>query len=155
MQRIYRPLYGYVWLDGGESFLSGVFSAESLADELKDVKQPCWIVSCDNTEIGIVKLSLDVTPSGAADTDFIKLHRIYLDTNFHRKGIGQALMQFIDDLSRRLGKKVLWLETMVCAPKVIGFYERNGFSYVNGITLPYPNAHEHLRPMQVMAKPLN
>jgi GNAT superfamily N-acetyltransferase len=152
MQRIYT--YQYIWKDEGKYFLENVFSPTSVAAELQEENQISWIVSYENKEIGILKISSNRAPGDIPNQDFMKLHRIYLDKNFHGKGVGQILMDFVVAFSKAQRKKTLWLETMACVPKVIDFYKRNGFRYSHDILLPYPNAHEHLRPMHVMICPL-
>ncbi|MGE0754822.1 MAG: GNAT family N-acetyltransferase [Alphaproteobacteria bacterium] len=139
MQRIYRALYAYLWIDGGESFLNTIFSPHALRRELEDKNQPCWIICCEGKQIGILKLTLDVAPGDIPDAHSIKLHRIYMDAAFHGRGIGSAILRFVEDTARSAGAHNIWLESMASEPGVRKFYEKHGYAYVKDVTLPYPN----------------
>jgi ribosomal protein S18 acetylase RimI-like enzyme len=53
--------------------------------------------------------------------DFID--RLYVDPKYHRRGIGQALM----DYAKTLSPSHLWLYTHLANKMARAFYEKNGF----------------------------
>ncbi len=70
-----------------------------------------WVYELDQTPVAFL---------GIHD-DFID--RLYVDPNFHRRGIGQALL----DHARTLSPKHLWLYTHVANKMARAFYEKNNF----------------------------
>jgi putative acetyltransferase len=78
--------------------------------------------------------------------DFID--HLYVDPDFHRRGIGRAFLL----LARRLSPNHLWLYTHQANEMARGFYEKNGFTAERlGVSPPpesEPDVEYHWRPMR-------
>ena len=89
---------------------------------------------------------LDETPVGylALQAEFID--RLYVDPAYHRRGIGQALL----DHAKTLSPDHLWLYTHVANSVARAFYEKNGFIAERfGVSPPpesEPDVEYHWRP---------
>ncbi|MBL8101186.1 MAG: GNAT family N-acetyltransferase [Anaerolineales bacterium] len=70
-----------------------------------------WVYERDNVPIGFL----------AIQGDFID--RLYVDPDYHRQGVGQALLM----KARELLPKHIWLYTHVVNKMARAFYEKNGF----------------------------
>lgn len=70
-----------------------------------------WVYELDQKPVGFLGL----------EDDFID--RLYVDPNYHRRGIGQALL----DYAKTLSPNHLWLYTHVANKMARAFYEKNDF----------------------------
>ncbi len=78
------------------------------------------VVSLEN-ELWVYEL--DGRPVGFLGINEHFIDRLYVDPAYHRRGIGQALL----DHARSLSPHHLWLYTHVANKMARSFYEKNGF----------------------------
>ena len=57
----------------------------------------------------------------------MELQKIYVLSYYHGSGAGNALMQSVLDLAKKMQPDFLWLDTHINNIKAIRFYEKNGF----------------------------
>lgn len=99
-------------------------------------------------------------PSPNADRTFpdedgieAKLHKLYLRTSFHGRGMGSTLLQYVEDQCRAGNVEVLGLTVNKHNLKAIRAYERNGFARIRCIFKDIGNGF--FMDDYVMAKRLN
>jgi putative acetyltransferase len=76
------------------------------------VEDQLWVYELENIPVGFLGIS----------GEFID--RLYIDPGYHRRGIGQALLEY----ARTLAPDHLWLYTHVANRMARAFYEKNGFT---------------------------
>jgi len=81
------------------------------------------------------------------------LERLYLLQEYSGKGIGKQALDFVTDEALKMGKRVLWLDTMRKGPALL-FYRKHGFVVLEEKTLHYPDSIEEERPMYILIKSL-
>jgi len=75
------------------------------------VEGQLWVYESDHIPVGYIALQAEF------------IDRLYVDLAYHRRGIGQALM----DHARTISQDHLWLYTHVANTVARAFYEKNGF----------------------------
>ena len=75
------------------------------------VENQIWVYESDDRPVAFLALNKDF------------IDRLYVDPKYHRRGIGQALM----DYAKVLSPNHLWLCTHVANTMARSFYEKNGF----------------------------
>jgi ribosomal protein S18 acetylase RimI-like enzyme len=63
---------------------------------------------------------------------FIWVHFFYISPEFRDKGYGKQLLKYAEKFARKRGYSTYCLRTSTLNPAAIGFYEYNGFTYVEG-----------------------
>ena len=76
-----------------------------------------------------VRVSLE-PPAGVEGTRVVEIARFYVDTAYHGRGVGAALMEECLDDAKARGADVVWLQVWKEAPWAVGFYARMGFVVV-------------------------
>lgn len=57
----------------------------------------------------------------------VKLHKLYLDSTYHGRGIGSLALRYVSDACREAGYKTLYLNVNKQNARALKAYERNGF----------------------------
>jgi GNAT superfamily N-acetyltransferase len=63
---------------------------------------------------------------------FIWVHFFYIAQEFRSQGYGKQLLKYAEKFARKRGYSSYCLRTSTLNPAAIGFYEHNGFTYVEG-----------------------
>jgi ribosomal protein S18 acetylase RimI-like enzyme len=121
-----------LWFDAMEVAMPGL--AQRLGHEINGardyfknvvaVENQLWVYELNDKPVGYL---------GIAD-EFID--RLYVDPAYHRRGIGQALL----DHARTLSPNHLWLYTHVANTNARAFYEKNHFVAENFGISPAPES---------------
>jgi ribosomal protein S18 acetylase RimI-like enzyme len=85
-------------------------------------------------------LYLGDTPVGIAMVEererggnkFVWVHFFYIAREFRSQGYGKELLKYAENFAQKRGYSSYCLRTSTLNPAAIGFYEHNGFSYVEG-----------------------
>ncbi len=64
------------------------------------------------------------------EADYIAMHRLCVNPEFHRRGIGTACMAEIERIAKAKGHNSVWLDTFSGNPKSLSMYEKIGFHQV-------------------------
>ncbi len=152
MSRIYPPVYAHYWPDNGTWYLDSQYSKENLKKELSNPNSNYYFVKFKNTEVGILRFLTNEPLEGFTAENSIKLHRIYLDSNLHGKGIGKKLICWLEANYKSNIKTVLWLEAMEMQQTAIDFYEHLGFKRVTKFKLDIDYMLDNMKGMYRMAK---
>lgn len=151
--RSYKQHYLDYWYDRGEWYLERSFSVPQLAKELDDPHARWFMVLLADEPVGFLKINVDNPLPDQPDNNGLELERIYLLKEVSGQGVGRAAVEYVENLTRHLGKRTLWLKAMDTSPSV-GFYERMGFELHSKLRLTFPQMKEELRGMVILQKPL-
>lgn len=146
MQRIYPPVYAYLWEDKGAQYLQHTYSQTNLTAELSNPNTHYYFVRYLSQTIGIFKYDLQAQGR-------IKLHRIYLQKDHHGKGIGKTLLQALV-ANYQHAYQELWLEAMVSESQAVRFYQKLGFEIIDQYALSFPGLYSKYNQMYQMRKSL-
>jgi len=152
--RSYIQHYLHLWknADPGPYIRNG-FSRDAVARELKDPGNAHYLILRENVPVGIIKIIRDREVSGFSPQHAMLLERLYLLQEYSGKGIGKQALDFVTDEALKMGKRVLWLDTMRKGPALL-FYRKHGFVVLEEKTLHYPDSIEEERPMYILIKSL-
>ena len=64
-----------------------------------------------------------------AYSDYAEIKRVYVDPSARGLGLGQKLMQILEDAARVEGFKIARLETGISQPEALRLYEKLGYKY--------------------------
>jgi GNAT superfamily N-acetyltransferase len=154
MQRIYPPVYAYLWPDGGRWYVHSQYNERKVARELADETAAYYFVRLDGQPVGIVRMEDDRPLPERPGLRASKLHRLYLDPAIHGRGVGRVVMEWVSGSRRDMGYDLIWLEAMDTATAALAFYERMGFTITAPFTLPTPLMYPGCRGMYRMAADL-
>lgn len=115
-----------------QDYLETAYSPSSIA---KDLMNPLIdiIVACESNDrvIGFVQLTQGTIEPCIADVERpIELQRLYVDESYHSSGVGRALENEVERISKERGFKTMWLGVWEENFKAQKAYERFGFSKV-------------------------
>lgn len=154
MEDIYPPAYEHLWEDGGQWYLNNQYSQENLSKELAERNTHYFFVDYKGTLSGILRfITHSHWPDGKVENS-VKLHRIYLQSNTHGKGVAKVLFQWVEEQALQFGMDAIKLEVMDTQPQAIRFYEKMGYTVFGTRKLVLPGLHEHLQGMLYMKKDL-
>lgn len=128
MNEIYPPEYNHFWLDDSSWYINSQYSKENLQKELLEENQEYYFVVFKDEVVGILRLLFDVRMKNFPDKKSIKLHRIYLHNKVQGNGIGKAVLNYVESVTKENNYTFLWLEGMEKKPSAIKFYEKFGFT---------------------------
>jgi ribosomal protein S18 acetylase RimI-like enzyme len=151
----YEPYYQHIWYPGGvEWYINRCFNPETLEKELND---PSIEYSLPTDEqgniIGLLKVHpLYPTPDGSIE-DALYLEKIYLMPDYFGKGMGQKLLQQVEQQAIALGRKAIWLQVMHNAA-IVEAYAKAGFRITGPTRFEFDLLKEEERDGWIMVKPL-
>ena len=79
----------------------------------------------------------------AGEDEAFVIHVFAIHPNFHRHGVGSAMLAFATDLGRRIGLKSIRLDVFEHNLPAIKAYEKDGFQYIDTIDLGLGNRGLH------------
>lgn len=151
----YRQHYTHLWEKGDPTpYLAGSFTEEVLARELRDGGIAHFIVSVGGEEAGILKIIKDCAVGTYPAKEALLIEKIYLLNNCTGRQIGGVILKFAEGYARRLGKKVIWLDTMKKGP-ALNFYLKHHYRVLHEHKLHYPGVIDEERPMFILTKLIN
>lgn len=116
--RIWRKHYvPIIGLKQVEYMLSAIYSSAAILQQMNDQQQYTLVLN-DQVPIGYMSLS-------TKDNKNFFLHKLYVEVDEQRKGIGEQLLNYILDTNKTL--ETLELTVNRQNYKAINFYFKNGF----------------------------
>ena len=151
----YVPYYPHVWHPGGvEWYVDICFNTERLEQELANPAIEYYFpMTAEGQVIGLLKLHTNEPTPDEGIERAIFIEKIYLMPDFFGKGMGQKILQIVEDRARAEGIEALWLQVMHNAGP-IGAYAKAGFLITAPIHFDYPLLLEEERDGWVMVKKL-
>ncbi|WVW78830.1 hypothetical protein I302_100793 [Kwoniella bestiolae CBS 10118] len=115
--------------DDLDEYLKNTLSPQQIENDIRDPNS-IWILtsSLEDELLGIIQLRTNsIKECLALTANPIELHRIYLSTRTHGKGLSQAILQHAEGLAREREYRSIWLGVYSKHPQGIRFYEKMGF----------------------------
>ncbi|MCJ1442508.1 MAG: hypothetical protein MMC23_003004 [Stictis urceolatum] len=131
--KVFTLTYGYtVSPEELQAFLEEKYSIAATTEDITNPKKNCILATtATDTILGFVLLTRGTTdPSIAHLERAIELQRLYVDTNYHGKGIGKTLAHEAERIARKEGFKNIWLGVWEEAHNPQRVYERLGYRIV-------------------------
>lgn len=156
MQGIYPPAYAHYWEDQGKWYVDTIYGFENLKEELAHKESQYYFVMYhtdvipEGQRIGIFKIIQNCVYPPKPGFKAFKVHRIYLDSATHGRGIGKLLMQYAEQLARDSKHELLWLDAMDTHTQAQAFYTSLGFEKTEVQILDFELLHPEHRPMWFM-----
>lgn len=112
------------------------YSEAMQRDEIDDPNRLTLLATHEGHLIGFVQLRWANTPDCVPAKSAGELQRLYVDRDWHGKGIAQDLMAAALDVFAKRGNDVVWLGVWEHNPRAIAFYKKLGFREVGSHVFP-------------------
>lgn len=121
-----------------QSFLDQYFNEKQLGMELNNANTFCFFAVADGVPVAYLHFMEDYTGFPLMKKwKALELKRIYVDKEFHGKGIAQKLMDHILNYAEEKKYEVVWLGVWEHNTRAQKFYEKYGFEN-SGHTHDFP-----------------
>ncbi len=154
MEVVYKSAYQHFWTDQGDWYLELCYNPENVKKELSRSRSHYFFVVFEGTSVGILKYDYPFSPRETDIPNAMKLHRLYLDSSVHGKGIASELMRYVEKIAIENSLDYIWLEAMLEKPQAKRFYEKMGYEWVLTYQLDFERLHPEVRGIQIMKKEL-
>ncbi len=112
------------------AYLASAFSSPIQMKELADPDAVFFIAETDGRAAGYAKLQRSVVPDCVSSQSAAEIVRLYVEQQYHGRGIGAALMRECIEEGKRLGVRTLWLGVWERNFRAQAFYRKWGFREV-------------------------
>lgn len=121
-----------------EQFLKEYFNIDQVKKELADENDFYFFAEIDGILAGYIRMMEDYSNFDLMKKwKALELKRIYVDKNFHGKGIAGQLMDFVENFAKENKYEVVWLGVWEHNLRAKRFYEKSGFTD-SGYTHGFP-----------------
>lgn len=110
-----------------KNYLERAYNHKQLESELANNFSQFYFVYLDNELAGYLKVNINETQSEKMPEDTMEVERIYIRTNFQRKGLGKYLINKAIEIATTLNKKSIWLGVWEKNNNALTFYKKMGF----------------------------
>lgn len=110
--------------------LASAYSAAQLARELETASIVYFLAESANSLVGYAKLCQEPPPACVSGPDPIEIARLYVDFNWHGRGVANRLMERAFEHASSLGCRTIWLGVWRRNHRARRFYEKWGFRHV-------------------------
>jgi ribosomal protein S18 acetylase RimI-like enzyme len=126
--RIYRDTFTHQnSASDMEAFLRKDYSTDSFEREFGEDGSRYYFACDGDVPVAYLRLRYNGEAEDHLGKNTLELHRLYVDTAYQGRNIGNQLMEFAIEQARELGVDWLWLGVWEHNPKAHRFYERWGF----------------------------
>ena len=108
--------------------LAQAYGIDQQTRELAERDITTLLVEEDGRAIAYAQLRGDHVPDCVTGPDPIELWRVYVDRDWHGRGIAPPLMERVKDEARRRSAKTLWLGVWERNDRARAFYAKCGFT---------------------------
>jgi len=108
-------------------YIQKAFTVEKLLSEIRNDESYYYFVHFGKDIVGYLKLNIGKSQTENHNDEYLEIERIYLNSNYQKKGIGRRIMTFVFEQARTLSKSKVWLGVWDQNPRAILFYEHIGF----------------------------
>ena len=112
------------------AYIAESLNLEQFKRELGDAEMIFFIAEISGIMIGYEKLHEHSTENCISDENPIELQRLYVDGEFHGKGIAKKLMNECFDIASQKNYRTMWLGVWEHNLRAQKFYEKIGFTRV-------------------------
>ena len=113
--------------DDFQDYVQKAFHPDQVLCELQDENSFFFLVYETNEAVGYFKLNVDGAQTDVHDSDALEIERIYVLEMYQGKNFGKQMLHKIIDLTRKMGKRYIWLGVWEQNSGAIRFYQRHGF----------------------------
>lgn len=106
------------------------FSAEIQGEEISDPQMSTLLAEVAGELVGFAQLRLTHAVACIKGDRPAELHRIYVSSAWHGRGVAGELMRAVYAAAARAGCDCIWLGVWERNPRAIAFYRKCGFSLV-------------------------
>ena len=110
-----------------ERYLTENFSEEQLARELSNPDSFFYVAEVNGHVVGYLKLNTAHAQTEPQAADALEIERIYVLSNYHGNGVGQALYHHAMSVAEDRKASYVWLGVWEHNHRALRFYEKNGF----------------------------
>ena len=110
-----------------ERYLTENFSEEQLARELSNPDSFFYVAEVNGHVVGYLKLNTAHAQTEPQAGDALEIERIYVLSNYHGGGVGQALYHHAMSVAEDRKASYVWLGVWEHNHRALRFYEKNGF----------------------------
>ena len=111
-----------------ERYLTENFSEEQLARELSNPDSFFYVAEVNGHVVGYLKLNTAHAQTEPQAADALEIERIYVLSNYHGNGVGQALYHHAMSVAKDRKASYVWLGVWEHNHRALRFYEKNGFT---------------------------
>ena len=111
-----------------ERYLTENFSEEQLARELSNPDSFFYVAEVNGHVVGYLKLNTAHAQTEPQAADALEIERIYVLSNYHGNGVGQALYHHAMSVAEDRKASYVWLGVWEHNHRALRFYEKNGFT---------------------------
>ena len=122
MVEIYPTAYQHFWKDAGTWYVESQYSKEQVEKELLATNAEYYFVLFKEEIVGNFRIVWDEKLAGLSEKRQVKLHRVYLHQKTQGKGIGKALLSWLEKQAVKKGYSTVWLDAMDAQPQAFEFY---------------------------------
>jgi len=108
-------------------YLGQTFGADKQLQEIRDPNRWIEIAWSENTAAGFLHLMKSAPDPSVTGPKPIEILRLYVDSRWHGKGVGAALMDRCIHIAREEGFQTLWLGVWERNLRAQAFYAKYGF----------------------------
>jgi ribosomal protein S18 acetylase RimI-like enzyme len=108
--------------------LASAYGVDQQTRELTDRDITTLLVEQDGVPVGYAMVRSGQVPDCVTGPDPIELWRIYVDRDWHGRGIAPALLARVKEVAREKGARTLWLGVWERNDRARAFYAKSGFS---------------------------
>ena len=111
-----------------DRYLTENFSEEQLARELSTPDSFFYVAEVNGHVVGYLKLNTAHAQTEPQAADALEIERIYVLSNYHGNGVGQALYHHAMSVAEDRKASYVWLGVWEHNHRALRFYEKNGFT---------------------------
>ena len=111
-----------------KNYLERAYNSKQLESELANDLSQFYFIYLDNELAGYLKVNINEAQSEKMPDDTMEVERIYIRTNFQRKGLGKYLINKAIEIATTLNKKSIWLGVWEKNNNALTFYKKMGFT---------------------------
>ena len=111
-----------------EKYVSQYLSLEPIKQQISDAANTFFLVLLNDKAIGYAKLRPSLFSEEIPYENAIEIERIYVQQEYQKQKIGEALMEFCIGYAKQKEFQFIWLGVWENNPKAIRFYEKCGFT---------------------------
>ncbi len=152
MKEIYPTAYSHFWKDGGNWYVHSQYSKSTILKELSEEKSVYYFILFNGEIVGNFRIIWDEKLKGLPAEKQVKLHRIYLHSKTHGKGIGKKLLSWLEEKAIQKGYTSIWLDAMDEQQQAFQFYNKLGYKYHSHCFLNFELLKEEVRKMSQIYK---
>ena len=110
-----------------KAYLERAYNAEQLEKELTHSSSEFYFVYFQDELAGLLKVNMNDAQTEPMGNDALEIERIYIRSQFQRKGLGQYLINQAMEIAKIHNKKRLWLGVWEKNENALHFYKKIGF----------------------------